>query len=348
MIRFQENTAQFMDEFVRRHTEFEQLIDQGRFAEVNPRLLSMIDAVLPGFAFRLIRTESGKKIHLELTTTLDPLKRILAFYFCSCLPETLQSRWCFDFCHPAFKGSFTQDGITWSPAEIQVIPSFDNKRHRLNLLVEKNPKFKGLREEDCFMILYMMLSDALGETAVDAYLGSIQFLDKVGRLTHRGKTRVSLLELGAVLQEECKKRGWIDPQDIVFIAENYTRRTKKLQLRQDITEGISFCLPLLNEEGEPAEKQRSTALLRACQAGYYSVVVPTAPSLPKNEKIAQRETVEKEVNRILSEHHGGMLINAALGNAHGYVDFLVYDPASLKAVQTWAAADSRLEVLEIH
>ena len=50
MIRFQENTAQFMDEFVRRHTEFEQLIDQGRFAEVNPRLLSMIDAVLPGFA----------------------------------------------------------------------------------------------------------------------------------------------------------------------------------------------------------------------------------------------------------------------------------------------------------
>lgn len=81
MIRFQENTAQFMDEFVRRHTEFEQLIDQGRFAEVNPRLLSMIDAVLPGFAFRLIRTESGKKIHLELTTTLDPLKRILAFYF---------------------------------------------------------------------------------------------------------------------------------------------------------------------------------------------------------------------------------------------------------------------------
>ena len=198
------------------------------------------------------------------------------------------------------------------------------------------------------MILYMMLSDALGETAVDAYLGSIQFLDKVGRLTHRGKTRVSLLELGAVLQEECKKRGWIDPQDIVFIAENYTRWTKKLQLRQDITEGISFCLPLLNEEGEPAEKQRSTALLRACQAGYYSVVVPTAPSLPKNEKIAQRETVEKEVNRILSEHHGGMLINAALGNAHGYVDFLVYDPASLKAVQTWAAADSRLEVLEIH
>ena len=79
MIRFQENTALFMNEFVRRHTEFEQLIDQGRFAEVNPRLLSMIDAVLPGFAFRLIRTESGKKIHLELTTTLDPLKRILAF-----------------------------------------------------------------------------------------------------------------------------------------------------------------------------------------------------------------------------------------------------------------------------
>lgn len=128
------------------------------------------------------------------------------------------------------------------------------------------------------------------------------------------------IELGAVLQEECKKRGWIDPQDIVFIAENYTRRTKKLQLRQDITEGISFCLPLLNEEGEPTEKQRSTALLRLpgwllqrCRS-YRAVAA-------ENEKIAQRETVEKEVNRILSEHHGGMLINTALGNAMATLTF---------------------------
>ena len=136
------------------------------------------------------------------------------------------------------------------------------------------------------MILYMMLSDALGEIAVDAYLGSLQFIDGVGRLTQHGKNRVSLLELEDVLHKECKKRGWIDPQDIVFIAENYTRRTRKLQLRQDIVEGISFCLPLLNEEGEAAEKQISTHLIRACQAGYCSVAVNVAPTLPKKEKIA--------------------------------------------------------------
>ena len=90
------------------------------------------------------------------------------------------------------------------------------------------------------MILYMMLSDALGEIAVEAYLGSLQFLNGVGEADKPGKKRVSLLELEAVLHEEWEKRGWIDPRDIVFIAENYTRRTKKLQLRQDIIEGISF------------------------------------------------------------------------------------------------------------
>lgn len=158
---------------------------------------------------------------------------------------------------------------------------------------------------------------------------------------------MSLLELEAVLHEEWEKRGWIDPRDIVFIAENYTRRTKKLQLRQDIIEGISFCLPLLNEEGEATEKQGSTNLVRACQAGYCSVVVNEAPALAKKEKIAHREQVEKEVSRILSEGQSGMLINAALGNAHSYVDFLVYDPAALDAIKTWAAAHAQLEVLEL-
>ena len=348
MIRLKENVEQFMDEFVRKHVRFEQLIDQGRFEDVNPELLEMMERTLPGFAFRLFRPQNSRQIHLELTTTLDPARRILAYYFCSRLPDSLKSRWCFDASHPALKGSFTHNGRTWRLEEIQVIPMFDNKRHRLNLKVEKHPKFKGLREEDCFMILYMMLSDTLGEIAVDAYLGSLQFIDGVGRLTQHGKKRVSLLELEDVLHKECEKRGWIDPQDIVFIAENYTRRTRKLQLRQDIVEGISFCLPLLNEEGEAAEKQISTHLIRACQAGYCSVAVNVAPTLPKKEKIAQREIVEKEVNRILSEDQSGMLINAALGNAHGYVDFLVFDPAALDAVKAWTAGTSQLEVLELN
>ena len=347
MIRLKENVAQFMDEFVQKHDRFERLIGQGRFEEVNPELLQMMERVLPGFAFRLFQPQNSREIHLELTTTLDPVRRILAYYFCSRLPDSLKSRWCFDASHPALKGNFTYNGRTWRPEEIQVIPTLDNKRHRLNLKVEKHPKFKDLREEDCFMILYMMLSDALGEIAVEAYLGSLQFLNGVGKLTSRGKKRVSLLELEAVLHEEWEKRGWIDPRDIVFIAENYTRRTKKLQLRQDIIEGISFCLPLLNEEGEATEKQESTNLVRACQAGYCSVVVNEAPALAKKEKIAHREQVEKEVSRILSEGQSGMLINAALGNAHSYVDFLVYDPPALDAIKTRAAAHAQLEVLEL-
>lgn len=105
---------------------------------------------------------------------------------------------------------------------------------------------------------------------------------------------------------------------------------------------------MLNEEGEAAEKQISTHLIWACQAGYCSVAVNVAPTLPKKEKIAQREIVEKEVSRILSEDQSGMLINAALGNAHGYVDFLVFDPAALDAVKAWTAGTSQLEVLELN
>lgn len=53
MIRLKENVEQFMDEFVRKHVRFEQLIDQGRFEDVNPELLEMMERTLPGFAFRL-------------------------------------------------------------------------------------------------------------------------------------------------------------------------------------------------------------------------------------------------------------------------------------------------------
>lgn len=130
MIRLKENVEQFMDEFVRKHVRFEQLIDQGRFEDVNPELLEMMERTLPGFAFRLFRPQNSRQIHLELTTTLDPARRILAYYFCSRLPDSLKSRWCFDASHPALKGSFTHNGRTWRPEEIQVIPMFDNKRHR--------------------------------------------------------------------------------------------------------------------------------------------------------------------------------------------------------------------------
>ena len=68
--------------------------------------------------------------------------------------------------------------------------------------------------------------------------------------------------------------------------------------------------------------------------------------LPGKERLNLKQ-VEKEVSRILSEGQSGMLINAALGNAHSYVDFLVYDPPALDAIKTWAAAHAQLEVLEL-
>ena len=107
MIRLKENVAQFMDEFVQKHDRFERLIGQGRFEEVNPELLQMMERVLPGCAFRLFQPQNSREIHLELTTTLDPVRRILAYYFCSRLPDSLKSRWCFDASHPALKGNFT-------------------------------------------------------------------------------------------------------------------------------------------------------------------------------------------------------------------------------------------------
>lgn len=347
MIRFHNNVENFMIEFSRQHHRLESLIDQNQFEQANQILLKLIDPVLPGFAFRLVRLSEHPKYMLELTTTLDPLRRILAFYFCYQLPESLKKTWRFEYSHPALKGSFTHEGVTWNLAEIQVLPFFDNKRHRLNLKVENNPKFKGLREEDCFMILYIMLSDAIGETAVEAYLGSIQFLDGIERWKTRGKMRTSLDQLETLLHQECQNRGWIDPDELVFIAMNYTYRTRRLTLRQDIIEGVSFCLPLLNEEGRPDSQKPAAALVNAVQAAYCSVVVSYPPALSKAEKTAQREKAEKEVNRILSQRKSGILINAALGNAHGYVDFLVFDDSTFQAIRTWAESNPHLEVLEL-
>ena len=170
MIRFHNNVENFMTEFSQQHSKLEILIEQNQFEQASQILLKLMDPVLPSFAFRLVRLPEKPQYMLELTTTLDPLRRILAFYFSSQLPEPLKKTWRFEYSHPALNGSFTHEGVTWNPSEIQVLPFFDNKRHRLNLKVEKNPKFKGLREEDCFMILYIMLSDAIGETAVEAYL----------------------------------------------------------------------------------------------------------------------------------------------------------------------------------
>ena len=56
MIRLKENVAQFMDEFVQKHDRFERLIGQGRFEEVNPELLQMMERVLPRLCIPIVPT----------------------------------------------------------------------------------------------------------------------------------------------------------------------------------------------------------------------------------------------------------------------------------------------------
>ena len=121
----------------------------------------------------------------------------------------------------------------------------------------------------------------------------------------------------------CAELKWSIPENIVFPADKYLNKNKNYEVREDIIEGTSYCLELLNEENK--NKKPLHYYINDCSIGYYSLCQSVAPSIQKKEKEKLLMQLEKKADLEFNKNKDGIVINSAIGNAHIYVDYFVFN-----------------------
>ena len=323
MIDFGNRKKKFMDWFEKNHTALENRIRRSDFAGANEMIQKQLSDVLPGVPFRFSKVKNEETYLLEFNTQLIPTIKAVVLSFCGSLPEDLEDTWKFCASHPACRGTFEMNGEEYTAGDIRLYPKFDDVKKKVSLVVEKTEKLEALSDQEVFTVIYVLLTDYIGENAVSAYAGSIRFLGGLNRLKYRKETPLDLAEFADMFEEEIKARGWPDPRKIEFAAQSYKAKTSSYEVRSDITEGTTICPDLLSEAGLPQKLRHE--MLKNCGIGLYSAVAGFDYDMSKDEKKSIQVRLEKRLRSALDDTGNGMVINTASGNAHCYADYLLFD-----------------------
>jgi hypothetical protein len=306
----------------------------------------MLSDALGNLAFQLYKKGSGNYI-LECNTMLDSSKKVLCFYFCDRLPENLKKHWSFYYYHPAFMGTLTIGGITFRESDFNIIPSINDKAHKMDLQILQTSKLAGLSNEDRGVVVYMMLNDYLGELTADAYVGQITFGKKSGFLHSDNKNTLSMDSFRIFLNHMIQSKGWVRPHKIRLIADSFMIENKETGFRKDITSGVSYNLDILNEEDKPHEERVETIYVTECGVRYYSLVLPRRG---RDSEECKKEEVnwEKRIYAVFADTHSGTVVTSAFGNTNSYIDFFAYDEESCLKLRAQAEkAEPPLEIVDL-
>lgn len=329
MNNFKNNVINFYKWFAANEATIRDYMDKDQQKEAYQLLQPELDAVLHGLLFQIHKDTAKNRYYLEFTTLLDDSKKIVAFSFCDELPLSLRNKWSFYYYHPAFKGSTTFAGKTYTADMFNIRPKLNKKTRKIDVEIQNNPAFKSMNDQEKFLVSYMVFTDYLGEMTVDAYVGGISF-----EVKHWFKKQLDFLpitEMEAVFNEIISAQKWVQPKNIKLIAGGFqTKKSNSTKVREDIYEGFSYCTDFLNEEG--AKVTNLIDYVKQCGIGYYSLYFEKKPGDDKGNQTTKNE-IEKRLNTILSEGKNGFMVSSNTGTTYEYADFLVFDDSVFAKIE---------------
>lgn len=343
MICYATNVSEFKRWFLKQHKQLEQQISQQNIDEATKAVKEQLERVLKDCSFQLHYHLKKQQFILEFNTLLDPMKKVLSHYLCQQLMTLKLKQWCFYYYHPAFNGSIDFNNQTISVNDVKVIAVPDKSKKVFHIKVIKNDIIASMNDQDSYTVLYLLLIDAIGEIGTEAYIGTIEYADKMSLFKYRKHPKIKLNQLKSYIDQICQKLNWQSMDDIYFIIERYKQKSKSYQLREDILEGATYCLDLLNEEYRTERPLKE--VLNTSGIGYYSLVLSHAVTVDKKTITQQRKTLEENLTMILNKEHG-VIVNAAYGKAHSYIDYFVYQP-SVQEIIEHTFKQKQIEIIEL-
>lgn len=337
MIDYEDRINGFMEWFEKNHGLLENRIRKEDFSGANGMMQKRLSDVLPGVPFRFSKLKNSDTFLLEFNTQLIPTIKAVVLAFCRSLPEDLKDTWKFCASHPACRGTFEMNGEEYKAEDILLYPRYDDQKRKVGLLIEKTEKLKALSDSDVFTVIYVLLTDFIGENAVTSYGGQIQFLGGLNKLKYRKETPMNMAEFADSFAERIRQAGWPDPEKLELAAQSYKAKTSSYEIRSDITEGTTLCPDLLSEEGLPQKPRHE--MLKKCGIGLYSAAAGFDMDMSKDEKKSAQIRLERKLRSLLDDAGKGMVINTAIGNGHCYADYMLFDQKVIPDLQKTLSED---------
>ncbi len=318
MIKYKTNKEEFKVWFNNNQNQLLIKLNSRKQLEVKKLLESKLNKVLNGVAFELFKDDDSDQWIIEFNTLLDSLKKIVCYDFCN---DIQVQGWQFRYYHHASLGMIYVDNKPLFAKDLSVVITDNKIKRNFDFNIMYNDVFDNKSEKEVFSLLYMLLVDVVGEIVVDAYLGSFQLVKGLTKYKYRFQEKINLNETYEYMNEKCKKLSWTPPKDIKLIAEHYGRNVKSYEDRQDISEGSTYCIDLMNEENENYTPNRD--FIKNCNIGLFTFSQFVGTIKDKDEKKTLLKNVELQISKLINDE--GFIVNCGQSKTRFYIDFLVFD-----------------------
>ncbi len=337
---FKARVDEFWSWFSQRSDEIHQAVDAANHDWLVEQMSAAVSAIQPDLAWVFGPGEGG--VGHSFTVSGEGLveKQILAEFWRQRAPEL--PNWTFYASRqPATAERLAAAGIQVGENEqvevsgFQVRPSVDEERQVVDITAW-HPSLDVVPKEHHPQILFLLLDDALGEFGTGNWIGEIEVrpLDKKG-LFRRSKSTaaddeqpMTLLDLPAYISELSEERGWTRPSPVESRTV-YQVGEQSSAHRGDTAVG-STAIPNLI-----AEFLQNGALVddpfTAAGAELVSLQLDGSLFTP-GQQADQRGAIEDALDETLVAAQAGAVLGGAIGHTNSYVEMVLYDGATSRAI----------------
>jgi hypothetical protein len=187
-----------------------------------------------------------------------------------------------------------------------------------------HPNFPKVEERARWMVLYLLLDEALGEVGTQNWIGKIEMNDS------QLAGAIPLSELPAYMERLQAEHGWKKGGPGENWAMYRMKEENPGRPRGDIFVGRTCAMPLI-QAFEKAEGKLSDPL--AGTGADYVYVVFDMRVLPKGKEADSRGEIEDALSAALEPALSGRVLGGAMGRQSAYIDLLLFDGSkSIKLV----------------
>jgi len=297
---------------------FYKAIEAGECSALATEVNEKIDELLDGFAWVFGPGENGQGHSFTLTGEANRHRQLLAAYwkdkapvidgwtfYASRQPSPDVSRFQLDL----------ENGLKFNPAELWITVAVNEEDEAFDIHAW-NPKFADMQERHRFLVLFLLLDEALGELGTQRWIREIKISD--AKLAHA----MPLKELSSFVSEVSEKHGWklLAPGESATLYRHKSQHTRFP--RGDILVGVTLQSDLIHDYLE-ADGQMEDPL-SGTGADYVYVTFP-ADFLPKGKEADARGKLEDALDEALTNASSGQILGGATGTRFAYLDAIIYD-----------------------
>ena len=313
---FKTRVARFWEWYASVADRYYRAIEEKRISELTDNVIQHVDQVIEGFAWVFGPGAEGKGHSFTISGEGNPHRQLLAAYWQKQAPKL--PGWTFYSSRQPSQNLDSRlnvDGHDFEGMAFWLTPTVDTNAQRVHLTVW-HPLFPKLDDRTRWLVLFLMLDEALGEIGTQNWIGRIDMNDQ-----HLASA-IPLTELRPFIQRVQAEHQWKKGGPGELVSLYRLKEEHPGGLRGDIFVGSTVVMALINEFSDANGELKNP--LAGTGADYVYITFDIAV-LPKGDEANARGEIEDALTAALEPEASGQVLGGAMGRRHAYIDLLLFD-----------------------